>query len=48
LTSVVAGPVADYLSAPVVVAAVGLAIVAVAIGLTRSPGPRTTVNESAS
>ena len=48
LTSVVAGPVADHLSAPVVVAAVGLAIMAVAIGLTRSPGPCAPVNESAS
>ena len=40
LTSVVAGPAADHVSAPVVVAAVGLAVAAVAAWLTRRTGPR--------
>ena len=48
LTSVVAGPVADHISAPVVVAAVGLAVAAVASLLTRRFGPRATVSESTS
>ena len=48
LTSVVAGPVADHLSAPVVVAAVGLAVAAVAVWMTRRFGPRATGSESTS
>jgi MFS family permease len=48
LTSVVAGPVADHVSAPVVVAVVGLAVAAVAASLTRRSGPRATVSESTS
>jgi len=48
LTSVVAGPVADHVSAPIVVAAVGLAVAAVAAWLTRRSGPRATVSESTS
>jgi predicted MFS family arabinose efflux permease len=48
LTSVVAGPVADHVSAPVVVAVVGLAVAAVAAWLGRPSGLRTTVSESTS
>lgn len=48
LTAVVAGPVADHVSAPVVVAAVGLSVAAVAAWLTRGSGPRATISEPAS
>ena len=48
VTSVVAGPVADHVSAPLVVAAVGLAVAAVAARLTRRFGLRATISGSTS
>jgi len=48
LTSVVAGPVADHVSAPVVVAVVGLAVVLVGAWLTGRSGRRATVSQSVS
>jgi uncharacterized membrane protein YfbV (UPF0208 family) len=48
LTSVVAGPVADHVSAPVVVAVVGLAVALVGVWLTGRAGRRATVSASVS
>jgi uncharacterized membrane protein YfbV (UPF0208 family) len=48
LTSVVAGPVADHVSAPVVVAVVGLAVALVGVWLTGRSGRRATVSQSVS